>query len=101
MSMVSPWGKGCSVRGLGGRCSRGGTHNSTALSGGKGSHGGGWSSSWRHGVGGSSWVGATSRERGGTAHPGPESSSSTGPHHFRAKQGEEMERGASEIGNRM
>ena len=32
-SVVSPWGRGCSARGMGVRCSRGGTHSSTALSG--------------------------------------------------------------------
>ena len=110
--MVSPTGRGCRVRGMGGKCSRGGTHSSTALSGSRGSHGGDgshscWrgcssgSSGWRGGGGKSSEVGATGRGRGGTVHPGPKSASSAGLHHATAREGEEMERGASEIGNIM
>ena len=75
--VVSPRGKGCSVRGMGGRCNRGGTHSSIALSGSRGSHDGG---------GGSSCAGAAGRGRGGTAHPGLESASSTSFHHARARE---------------
>ena len=51
---------------MGGRCRRGGTHSSTALSGSRGS-------GWRSGGGGGG--------KGGTTHPGPKSASSTGLHH--------------------
>ena len=82
-NVVSPRGRGCSR----------GTHDNTALRGSRGSHGGGGRSSWARsgggscwgrGDGGSSWARAVGRERGGTAHPGPESASSTGFHHTRA-----------------
>ena len=85
-SVVSPRGRGCSARGIGGRCSRGETHSSTALSGSRGS-------GWRHGGGGRSWVGAAGRGRGGKAYLGLKSVSSAGLHHARAREGEEMERG--------
>ena len=91
LSVVSPWGRGCSARGMGGKCSRGGTHNSTALSGSRGS-------GWRLDGGGSSWVGAAGRGRGGTVHSGPESASSAGLHHVRAREGEKMEGGGGDGG---
>ena len=47
LSVVSPRGRGCSAKGMGGRCSKGGTHSSTALSGSRGS-------GWRRGSGRSS-----------------------------------------------
>ena len=111
-SVVSPMGRGFNVRGMGGKCSRGGTHSSTALSGSRGGHDGDgshscWrgcssgSSGWRGGGDKSSGVGATGRGRGGTVHPGLKSASSAGLHHATARGGEEMERGASETGNRM
>ena len=83
-SVVSPRGRGCSE----------GTHGSTVLSGGKGSHGGSGRSSWGHvgyrrnnfqrGGGGRSSIGGTGRERGGAAHPGLKSASSAGLHHTKA-----------------
>ena len=88
---------------MGARNIRGGTHSSTALSGSRGSHGGSGSHScWRLSGGRSSQVGAVSRGRGGTEREQPESASSTGLHHARARGGEEMERvrgGALETGN--
>ena len=83
-SVVSPRGRGCSARKTGGKCSRGVTHSSIALSCSKGS-------GWRRCIGGS-WVRAADRGRGGTAHPGPESESSMGLNHARATEGEGMER---------
>ena len=56
---------------------------------------------WRCGDGKSSWVGAAGMGRGGTAHSRSKNGASTSLHHVRAREGEEMERGASETGNRM
>ena len=67
--MVSPRGRGCSARGMGGRCSRGGTHNSTAMSGSRGSHGGGGSHSYWRGLEPLAKEGEERRTRGQKARP--------------------------------
>ena len=84
-SVVSPRGRGS--RGMGGRSSRGGAHNSTALSGNTSRHGGGSRSGWNSSGGcGRAWIGAVGKGRGGAAHPMLESVSSAGLHHCWARE---------------
>ena len=95
--MVSPWGRGISTRGMGGKSSRGGAHRRTALNDSWGRHGGGGGRSWRCGCGDRAWIGAAGRGRGGAAHLRPEGVPSAGLHHGWAREGEEVERGSSNL----
>ena len=81
-SVVSPRSRGYSGR----------THGRTALSGGRGSHGGSGRSSSRVDDCERSSAGAAGRGRGGIAHPAPESVSSVGLHHTKSREGEERGR---------
>ena len=106
-SVVSPWGRGSSTRGMKGRSSRGGAHSNTTLSDSRDRHGGGggrggWNGdggsrdrSWRSGGHGRAWIGAVGKGRGRVAYPRPEGVSPAGLHHGWAREREEVDRGTS------